>query len=263
MKISIIGCGKMGESLLEKLLDKGFKREGVFVTTKRKEHLDALIKKYGVNGSNKNVEAVNFSDIVILSIKPQNLKEVSEEIKGKFEGKILISILAGVGINNLEDSLEAKKVVRCMPNLPAKIGKGITLWIDKGLNENEREEVRRIISSFGKDIYVEKEEFIDIGTAISGSGPAYVFLFLKAMSDSGVYLGLPRDISEELSEETVMGSVLLRKELKKSYGELVDMVSSPGGTTVEALLKLEEGGFKSVLVKGIIAAYEKSKRLRR
>ncbi len=263
MKVSIIGCGKIGESLLKGLLNKGFKESDIFITTKTTTHLDKLLDKYKVMGSTKNIDALNFSDIVILSIKPQNLEEISKELTGKFDGKILISILAGISIINLKDYLKAKKVVRCMPNLPLEIGKGITVWTDSGLNEEEKKIVKEILSSIGEDVYVEKEEFIDIGTSLSGSGPAYVFLFLKSMSDAGVYLGLPREISEKLSEETVIGSVLLKRELKKTYGELIDMVSSPGGTTVEALLKLEEGGFKSTLMKAIIAAYKKSKDLRR
>ncbi len=263
MKVSIIGCGKMGESILKGLLNKGFNKSNIFITTKTETHLKNLLERYKVMGSTKNIDAINFSDVVILSIKPQNLEEISKELTGRFGGKILISILAGISIKNLKDYFKVKKVVRCMPNLPSRIGKGITVWTDSGLDEEEKNIVRKILSSIGEDIYVEKEEFIDIGTSLSGSGPAYVFLFLKSMTDAGVYLGLPRDISEKLSEETLIGSVLLKRELKKTYGELIDMVSSPGGTTVEALLKLEEGGFKSTLMKAIIAAYKKSKDLRR
>jgi len=263
MKVSIIGCGKMGESLLKGLLNKGFNKSNIFITTKTATHLKKLLERYKVMGSTENIDALKFSDIVILSIKPQNLEEISKELTGKFDGKILISILAGISIKNLKDHLKAKKVVRCMPNLPSRIGKGITVWTDSGLNEEERNIVKKILSSLGEDVYVEKGEFIDIGTSLSGSGPAYIFLFLKSMSDAGVYLGLPREISEKLSEETVIGSVLLKRELKKTYDELIDMVSSPGGTTVEALLKLEESGFKSTLMKAIIAAYKKSKDLGR
>lgn len=262
MKIGFIGCGKMGEAILSGLIKNGFKKEEIFVSEIVEERLNFVKEKYGVDGSKFSKDAVDFGDYIILAVKPQNLKETSEELKDiDFKDKILISILAGKKVDELKSSFSVKKIVRTMPNINAQIGEAITLWIDIGLSDEEKNFVRKILKSFGDEIFVAKEDYIDMGTSISGSGPAYVFYFLDAMIDAGVYLGLSRDVSQELAIQTILGSILLKKETKEEANKLIHAVTSPGGTTIEALYKFEEGRVKYWIMNGIIEAYKKSKAL--
>lgn len=262
MKIGFFGAGKMGEAILSGLIKKGFNKDDIFVSEIVEERLKYIKEKYGVFGSNKSVDALNFGDILISAVKPQNLKDLSEELKDyDFKDKILLSIMAGIKIEKLLESFKVKKVVRTMPNINAQIGESITLWTDIGLNESEKEFVRKILSSFGEEVYVSKEDHIDIGTSISGSGPAYVFYFLDALIDAGVYLGLSRDIAEKLSIQTILGSILLKKQTQEEAHKLIHMVTSPGGTTIEALYKFDENRLKYTVMSGVIEAYKKSKAL--
>lgn len=262
MKIGFFGLGKMGEAILSALIDKGFKKEDIFVSEIVEERLKYITEKYGVKGSNKNFEALNFGDVLISAVKPQNLKDLSEELKDyEFKEKILVSIMAGVKIEKIFESFKVKKVVRTMPNINAQIGEAITIWTDVGLNYKEKEFIKKILSSFGEEVYVSKEEYIDIGTSISGSGPAYVFYFLDALIDAGIYLGLSKDVSEEISIQTILGSILLKKKTNEDTYKLIHMVTSPGGTTIEALYKFDENRVKYAIMSGIIEAYKKSKTL--
>lgn len=262
MRIGFFGAGKMGEAILSGLLNKGFNKKDIYVSEIVQSRLDFIKEKYGVQGSTNSKDALNFGDILICAVKPQNLKDLSEELKDfNFNEKIFLSIMAGIKIEKILESFNVKKVVRTMPNINAQIGESITLWTDVGLNENEREFVKKILSSFGQEVYVSKEEHIDIGTSISGSGPAYVFYFLDALIDAGVYLGLSRDVSEKLSIQTILGSILLKKLTQEEAHKLIHMVTSPGGTTIEALYKFEENRLKYAIMSGVIEAYKKSKAL--
>ena len=262
MRIGFFGAGKMGEAILSGLLNKGFNKEDIYVSEIVQSRLNYIKEKYGVQGSTSSKDALNFGDILICAVKPQNLKDLSNELKEfDFNEKIFLSIMAGIKIEKILESFNVKKVVRTMPNINAQIGESITLWTDVGLSESEREFVKKILSSFGEEIHVSKEEHIDIGTSISGSGPAYVFYFLDALIDAGVYLGLARDISEKLSIQTILGSILLKKETQEEAHKLIHMVTSPGGTTIEALYKFDENRLKYAIMSGVIEAYKKSKAL--
>jgi len=260
MKIAFFGGGKMGEAILSGLINKGFNKSDLFVSEIVEDRLKYLKEKYGISGSNKSLDALNFGDVLISAVKPQNLKDLSLELKGNdFGEKILLSIMAGVKISTLLESFKVKKVVRTMPNINAQIGEAVTLWTDIGLNNEEREFVKKILNSFGEEVYVSKEDHIDIGTSISGSGPAYVFYFLDALIDAGVYLGLSRDISEKLAIQTILGSILLKKNTGEEAHKLIHMITSPGGTTIEALYKFDENRLKYSIMSGVIEAYKKSK----
>lgn len=262
MKIGFFGAGKMGEAILSCLIEKGFSREDIFVSEIVQERLSYIIEKYGVKGSKKSVDALNFGDVLICAVKPQNLKDLSLELKDySFENKIFLSIMAGIKIEKIFESFNVKKVVRTMPNINALIGEAVTIWTDIGLSDDEREFIRKILSSFGEEIYVTKEDFIDIGTSISGSGPAYVLYFLDALIDAGVYLGLSREVSEKLAVQTILGSILLKKKTQEEAHKLIHMVTSPGGTTIEALYKFDENRLKYSIMSGVIEAYKKSKAL--
>lgn len=262
MKIAFIGLGKMGEAILSGLINKGFNKNEIFISELVHDRLSFIKERYNISGSNKNIDALNFGDVIIFAVKPQNLKDLSQELKDyNFGEKILLSIMAGIKIEKILESFKLNKIVRTMPNINAQIGEAITLWTEVGLNSEEKDFIKKILSSFGEEIYVSKEDYIDIGTSISGSGPAYLFYFLDALIDAGVYLGLARDISEKLAIQTILGSILLKKKTGEEAHKLIHSITSPGGTTIEALYKFEENRLKYSIMSGVIEAYKKSKLL--
>jgi len=170
--------------------------------------------------------------------------------------------VAGAGISSLRGGLNHSSVVRAMPNMPAQIGEGMTVWTATAeVTEEQKETAQSILSALGEEIYVPDEKYLDMATALSGSGPAYVFLFIEGLIDAGVHIGLPRDVAQELVIQTVLGSTHTVQKTSKHPAELRNMVTSPGGTTTEALLQLENGRFRSLLVEAVAAAYEKAKHL--
>ncbi len=210
-----------------------------------------------------NTVAIEKADIVVLAIKPQNLAEVMAELNGQLKpAQLVLSIIAGARIDTLCRGLNHRSVVRAMPNTPAQIAEGITVWTatSKVISE-QREWVASILGAMGKEIYVDDEKYLDMATAVSGSGPAYVFLFIEALVDAAVHIGLPRNLAEELVLQTLLGSGHFLQKSGKLPAELREMVTSPGGTTAEALLQFEKGGFSQLVLQAVVAAYEKAKRL--
>ncbi|MDZ4246114.1 MAG: pyrroline-5-carboxylate reductase, partial [Dehalococcoidia bacterium] len=210
-----------------------------------------------------NLEAAEQGDIIVLAVKPQAMPGVMAELKGKIpSNNPVISIVAGVNTAVLRTGLDHTLIVRAMPNTPAQIGAGMTVWtathevsaIQKGTAE-------AIFSSLGKELYVNDEKFLDMATAISGSGPAYIFLVIEALIDAAVHMGFTRDTATDMVSQTVLGSAMLMSKTGKHPAELRNMVTSPGGTTAEALLKLEAGGLRGLIMQAVVAAYDKSKKL--
>ena len=261
MNLAFIGGGRMAEAVLGGVLSKGVAaREDLSVGESLKERCDLLHERYGVFATTSNQKAAEKGDIVVLSVKPQNLPEVLEELDGSLrQDQAVLSIVAGCTISTIAEGLGHPSVIRVMPNTPAQIGEGMSLWTcSPQVDGDKRELARSILSTIGEEIYVSDEKYLDMATALSASGPAYVFLFIESLIDAGVHLGLSRDMSRILVLQTVLGSVKLVKETGMHPAELRDMVTSPGGTTVEALLALEEGGFRATIANAVIAAYEKS-----
>jgi len=199
----------------------------------------------------------------VLAVKPQGLAGVMADISDDLEaGQTVLSIIAGARMDTLVSGLGHSSVVRVMPNTPAQIGAGMTVWTaTEDVPGESVEASREILRTLGEEIYVSDEKYIDMATAVSASGPAYVFLFIEAMIDAGVYLGMPRDTSRKLVLQTVIGSARLVDESGRHPADLKDMVTSPGGTTAEALMAFEQGGFRGVVMDAVSAAYEKSKAL--
>ena len=224
---------------------------------------DYLEGKYGVVCHAANAGVLGGADIVMLSVKPQNLSEVMTELAGSLDaGHTAVSIIAGARLSTLSVGLEHGAVIRVMPNTPSQIGAGMSVWTaSPGVPEGAIDATRRILEPLGEELYVEDEKFIDMATALSASGPAYVFLFIEALIDAGVYLGMPREMASQLALQTVAGSTQLVRESGRHPAELANMVTSPGGTTAEALLALERGAFKGIVIEAVNAAYEKSKAL--
>jgi pyrroline-5-carboxylate reductase len=262
MKIGFIGAGAMGEAMISALLkQKGISKDMILACDIDQARLTYIGKKYKVGCTSDIDRAV--SDRDILAIKPQILASVMKDLKGRLtEGQLVLSIIAGTKLGTIVKGLDHKKAVRVMPNTPAQVGEGMSVWTaTNAVTQKQKNAVRTILSAMGREVYFSDEKYIDMATAISGSGPAYIFLIMEALIDAAVHIGLPRDTAVELVMQTVLGSARLARESDKHLAELKNMVTSPGGTTAEGLLCLEEGGLRATITEAVIAAYEKARLL--
>jgi len=253
----------MGEAMIKCLLAKAVVTPGdIVVSDVSGARRELLSGEYGVSTVADNRRATEGCDILVLAIKPPHLVQVMDEVKNPPPEQMVLSIVAGAALSSLCRGLNHSSVVRAMPNMPAQIGEGMTIWTATAeVNEKQRETAQSILGALGEELYVSDEKYLDMATALSGSGPAYVFLFIEGLIDAGVHIGLPRSIAEELVIQTVLGSTQTVKKTTKHPAELRNMVTSPGGTTTDALLKLEKGGFRSLLLEAVAAAYEKARHL--
>ena len=264
MDISFIGGGVMAEAIIGGIVGRGIAQaKEICVGEPVEARRQALSKGHGVATSADNLEALRYGELVVFSIKPQNLSQVMQELKGTVKSsQTVLSIIAGARMETLATGLGHEAVIRVMPNTPAQIGAGMSVWTaSSSVNGRFRDATRSILQTLGEELYVEEEKYIDMATALSASGPAYVFLFIESLVDAGVYLGMPREMASKLALQTVLGSARLAQESGKHPAELRDMVTSPGGTTAEALRALEEGGFRTAILEAVNAAYEKSRLL--
>jgi pyrroline-5-carboxylate reductase len=264
MKIAFIGAGVMGEAIISALLQKrAVSRSAILACDVDPARLAAIGKKYKVRHTADCRSAGKICDVIVLSIKPQTLPKVMNDLTGTLkEGQLVLSIVAGASLGTITKGLKHDAVVRVMPNTPAQVGQGISVWTaTSAVSQAQKEIAQNIIKATGREIYVQDEKYIDMATAISGSGPAYIFLIMEALTDAAVHIGLPRKLAEELVTQTVLGSAYMSRETGKHPAELKNMVTSPGGTTAEGLLCLEEGGVRAILAQAVIAAYEKAQRL--
>jgi len=264
MKLAFIGGGVMGEAIIRGLLQREvLPPQDIVVSDVLKDRLSYLKDKYRVRVTSSNKEAIKGGEIAVLAIKPQTLSEVALDLKGSFApAQTLLSIVAGATIATLVAGFKHPAVVRVMPNTPAQIGEGISVWTaTPEVSAAAQEASRSILSALGEEIYVPEEKFLDMATALSASGPAYVFLIIEALTDSGVHMGFSRDVAQRLVIRTLTGSANLVERTGKHPAELKNMVTSPGGTTAEGLLALESGGLRATLIRAVLAAYEKAKLL--
>ncbi len=264
MKLSFIGGGKMAESIVHGVLAGKLARPGdIAIGEPVPERREFLSSEFGVSPVADNLEAVSGSDLVVLAVKPQDLGSVLGQLKGFLQAdQAALSIVAGARMDTLSQGLEHDAVVRVMPNTPAQVGSGMTLWTcSPGVTGSQRDMTKAVLASIGEEIHVSDEKYMDMATALSASGPAYVFLFIEALIDAGVYVGMPRDMARTLALQTVFGSTKLVMETGRHPAELKDMVVSPAGTTAEALRVLEERGVPAAVVAAVDAAYRKSVQL--
>ena len=264
MNIGFIGGGTMAEAILGGMLDGGVAAAGdVMIGEPVPGRRDYLAERYGVGVSDANGTVVDTSDMVVMAVKPQDLPKVYSDIGGGFiDGQSIMSIVAGTKMKSLADGMRHDGIIRVMPNTPAQIGEGMTMWTcASSVSVAHRETAAAILSTIGDEIYVDDEKYLDMATALSASGPAYVFMILEAMIDAGVYVGLPRDVARRLALQTVKGSTELVVQTGRHPAELKDMVTSPGGTTAEGLQALERAGVPAAVVDAVNAAYLKSIRL--
>ncbi|MDI7275415.1 MAG: pyrroline-5-carboxylate reductase [Anaerolineae bacterium] len=263
-RLAFIGAGVMGEAMIKGLLSQRLVLpEMVVASDPRAERAAELAARYGIHGTTDNVEAAGQAQIVVLSVKPQVLTPVLAQLRGHVRDEALVlSIIAGARIETISRGLDHHKIVRVMPNTPAQIGQGMSVWISTGeVDRRQREQAQMILRALGEEIVVDDEDYLDMATALSGTGPAYVFLFMEALIDAGVHLGFSRRVAQQLVLQTLQGSVAYARQSNLHPAELRNQVTSPGGTSAEALYQLEKGGLRTVLSRAIWAAYQKSRYL--
>ncbi|MFC2041428.1 pyrroline-5-carboxylate reductase [Chloroflexota bacterium] len=264
MEIAFIGGGNMGEAMLSAILAQQLcLPRDISVSDVNESRRQYIQQKYSVGVTGDNRQAINKTDVVVLAVKPQNSTEVIAELSGQLNPhQLVLSIMAGVTLNTLCRGLNHDPVVRAMPNTPAQIGEGMSVWTATSrVTEAQKKWAGSILGAIGREIYVDDEKYIDMATAVSGSGPAYFFLFTEVMVEAAVNIGLSRDTAQELVLQTMLGSGHLIEKSDKEPSELRRMVTSPGGTTAEALNEFEKGGFANMVRQAVNAAYNKAKRL--
>jgi pyrroline-5-carboxylate reductase len=263
-QFAIIGPGVMAEAIIIGLIEnRVIPATNIIAAGPRQERLDELATRYQINSNLDNAEAAHKADVVILCVKPQKLGKVLNDLRGMIPSEALvISIVAGATVQSLIAGLKHTAVVRAMPNTPAQVGEGMTVWIQsQQTSEAQYDLAQQILGALGREIFVEDESYIDMATAVSGTGPAYVFLFLEAMIDAGVHLGLPRRIAEEMVMQTIKGSIAFYNQNESHPARLRNQVTSPGGTSATALYYLEKMGFRTAISRAIWAAFTRSQEL--
>lgn len=262
--LGFIGCGNMGEAMLGGIIkSSAFSPENIIVSRSNEENLKTLKEKYNVNITTNNKEVAEKSNILILAVKPNIYPDVIEEIKDIIRKEtLIISIAAGRSIKNIEELFgEEIRLIRIMPNTPILVGEGMTaICPNRKASKEDLEEAMTILNSFGEVEQID-EKLMDAFIAVAGSSPAYVFMFIEAMADAAVKEGLPRKAAYKMAAQAVLGSAKMVLETEKHPGELKDMVCSPGGTTIEAVLELEHRGLRNAVMKAMEACADKARKM--
>lgn len=276
-RLGFIGCGVMAEAIIAGLLRKQLvTAEQIVGSHPRTARRDELYTKYAVRMFESNREAAlaaypaepstetgRAGALVILAVKPQRLSKVLQELKGALHpDQLLVSIVAGARTETIAGELLHPAIVRAMPNTPAQIGQGMTAWTaTEAVSAAQEYEVCAMLEALGKAMRVENERQIDMATALSATGPTYIFLVMEALIDAGVHMGFSRHMSQDLVVQMMLGSVLFARESQKHPAELRNMVTSPGGTSAEAIYQMEKGGLRTVFSKAVWAAYQRAEAL--
>jgi len=276
-RLAFIGCGVMAEAIMAGLLRKQLvTAEQIVGSHPRTARREELYTKYATRMFESNREAVlavhpgeaskdaaRAGSLVILAIKPQRLNKVLQELKGTIHpDQLVVSIVAGARCEAIASQLLHPAIVRAMPNTPAQIGQGITAWTaTPEVSETQEREVNAMLEALGQAMRVENERQIDMATALSATGPTYVFLMMEALVDAGVHMGFSRHVAQDLVQQMMLGSILFAKESQKHPAELRNMVTSPGGTSAEAIYQMEKGSLRTVLSKAVWAAYQRAEAL--
>src|SRR4030066_2374311 len=261
-QVGFLGIGNMGEALIKGLLHGAVCRpEQIICSDTRPERLKAIREAYGVKGTSHNTDVVKQSNIVILAVKPQIMKQVVVEIAKYLDSsKLVISIAAGVPLDAIESCAKKKlKLIRVMPNICVSVSEGVSaISAGKHIVREDLMIAKTIFDSVGKSLFIE-EKLLDAVTGLSGSGPAYIFLIIDALADAGVKVGLSRDDALILASQTVLGAAKMLIETGEHPGKLKDMVTSPGGTAIAGLHTLEEGGLRTTLINAVEVATQRAK----
>lgn len=264
MRTTFIGGGVMAEAMLGRALSEHIVTAAdVSIAEPIADRRDYLAKTHAVAVTANNAEAVGAAGLIVVAVKPQHFAAAAKEIGDALNAKqTVLSIIAGLTIDTIQKALNHKSVIRVMPNTPAQIGAGMSVWTaTPEVPPAARDAAQALLGVLGKEWYVGDEHYLDMATAVSGSGPAYVFAFIESLIEAGVYLGMPRDMAHTLAVQTVLGSAQLAGETGENPALLRERVTSPGGTTAEALRALEQRGFRATVSDAVAAAYRKAREL--
>jgi pyrroline-5-carboxylate reductase len=264
MRIAFIGGGAMGEAMVSAILKHGEAQPGQLVVSDVSElRRELLSSTYGVSVTEENSAAVDGARLVVMAVKPQEFSNVASGLQGKLTaGQTVLSIMAGMPIARIARELDHGEIVRAMPNTAAFVGEAMSVWTaSAAVSEQGLSAAARVLGAMGRELQVHDEKYLDMTTAVSGSGPGYVFLFLEAFIDAAVAIGFRPETAEELMVQTLLGSALLARETGKPAAELRAMVTSRGGTTEAGLQVLEDAGLRTAAVAAVAAAYKRAKEL--
>ena len=260
MRIAFIGAGNMASSLIGGLLAKGLDAAQIRASDPGAETRARVSAEHGIELFADNAQAVQDADVIVIAVKPQVMKAVCQDLRAHLEPhQLLISIAAGITCTSLQNWLGNQPLVRCMPNTPALLGKGVSgLFATADVTAEQRQQAEQLLSAVGIVVWVDSEAQIDAVTAVSGSGPAYFFLLIEAMTDAGVKLGLPRDVAKQLAEQTALGAAHMAVASDVDAAELRRRVTSPAGTTEAAIKSFQADGFAATVEKALSAAAHRS-----
>lgn len=264
MKLGLIGCGFMGEALLSATIDKGVAAPGdVFVAEVNDERCSVVSGRYGVRTTSNPQDVVDGSELVILAVKPQEFHRAAHTLDGRFRREqTIMSIMAGVPVDRIARALSHAAIVRVMPNTPAAVGEGVSVWMaTPEVDDTARGQVGAILGAMGREVHVEDERYLDMATALSASGPGFIYMLIEAFIDAGVHVGFKRDVAEMLALQTFIGSTKYAEATGKHPAQLRNEVTSPAGTTAAGLVILEGAGVRGAIIDAIEAAYQRSREL--
>jgi pyrroline-5-carboxylate reductase len=263
-QITFIGSGAMGEAMIKGMVAQDVvQAPQIMASDPVAARREQMRSQFGVSTTDSNLSAVQDADVVILSVKPQILPKVMAELKGKMPpAALVLSIVAGVPIQTMQDGLAHDRIVRTMPNTPAQVGKGMTVWVaTPAVSVEQRDQTQAILNALGEQVMVEDEHYLDMATGLSGSGPGYIFLIIEAMIDAGVQIGFSRADALKIVLQTIDGSVELVRSTGLHPAELKNRVTSPAGTTAAGLFELEQSGVRAAILRAVEAAYHRSEAL--
>ena len=259
--VAFIGGGAMAEAMIGGLLTRHVvDAKSIIASDPHEQRNKQLASQFSIATTTENLAAARNAQVVILSVKPQMLRFVFKDLGGQLRSDALVlSIIAGARTDSIAKGLKHASIVRSMPNTPAQVSEGMTVWTaSAAVTPAQRSHAQTILKAFGKELYVAEEAFLDMATAISGSGPSYVFLFMEALIDAAVHLGFSREDARMLVTQTVKGSAIYAENSSSHPAEMRNLVTSPGGTSAHALYQLEKGGFRTLLSKAVWAAFQRS-----
>ncbi len=264
MRVGIIGAGVMAEAMIAGLVaNRAVEPRLLAASHPRRERRETLAERHGIRSVSKNRDALADAELVVLAVKPQMLIRVMRDLRGNLDpGQVVVSIVAGATLRTLIDGLQHEAVVRAMPNTPSQIRRGMTVWSPSAAcTAHQRDLARAALRSLGDEREVADETFVAMATALSGTGPTYLFAVMEALIDAGVHLGFPRELAHDLVVATLVGSAEYAQQSELHPAQLKNAVTSPGGTSAAAIYELEKGRIRTVFSDAVWAAYRRTAEL--
>jgi pyrroline-5-carboxylate reductase len=261
MRVGIVGAGVMAEAIISGLIaDRAVQAAQLTASHPRRERRETLAERHGIHPVASNREALGDAQVVVIAVKPQMLGRVMRELRGGLEAEqVVVSIVAGATVRTLVDGLQHAAVVRAMPNTPSQIRRGITVWsASEACTAGQRDLARGVLRALGQERQVADEAFVAMATALSGTGPTYLFAVMEALIDAGVHLGFPRELAHDLVVDTLIGSAEFARQSELHPAQLRNAVTSPGGTSAAAIYELEKGRIRTVFSDAVWAAYRRT-----